>query len=75
MHEGAVRFYKERGVWTAQHDTHNAALIKRQDVLAAAWKDYTAKAPSDDGEFSRGWMKARAEALGKAGLDVVAETW
>jgi TRAP transporter TAXI family solute receptor len=75
VHEGAVKYYKERGVWTAQHDAHNAALIKRQDALAAAWKDYTAKAPSDDGEFAKGWMKARAEALGKAGLEVVAETW
>ena len=75
VHEGAVRFYKERGIWTAQHQAHNDAIVKRQDTLAAAWKDYTAKAPSDDGEFAKGWMKARAEALNKAGLDVVAETW
>lgn len=75
VHEGAVRYYKERGVWTAQHQTHNDALIKRQDILAAAWQVYTAKAPADDGEFVKGWMTARADALRKASLDAVLEAW
>jgi TRAP transporter TAXI family solute receptor len=75
MHEGAVRYYKERGVWTAEYDKHNAALIKRQDTLAAAWKAYTAKAPADASEFAKGWMKARADALAAAGMDVVLTEW
>jgi TRAP transporter TAXI family solute receptor len=36
MHEGAIRYYKERGVWTAEHQKHNDALVKRQEVLATA---------------------------------------
>ncbi len=49
VHDGAVKYFKEAGVWTAEHDKHNAELIKRQDVLAAAWTAYKAKASSDDG--------------------------
>lgn len=75
VHEGAVRYYKERGVWNAEHEKHNAALIKRQDTLAAAWKAYKDGAPADDKEFAKGWMKARADALTKAGLEPVVTQW
>lgn len=75
VHEGAVRYYKEKGVWTAEHDKHNAELIRRQDVLASAWADYTKNAPADDAAFSRGWQKARADALTKAGLEPVVAEW
>jgi TRAP transporter TAXI family solute receptor len=75
MHEGAVRYFKERGVWTAEHQKHNDVLVKRQDTLAAAWKAYGAGAPADDKEFVKGWMKARAEALTKAGFAPVVTEW
>jgi len=75
MHEGAVRYYKERGLWTAEQQKHNEALIKRQDILAAAWKAYLPSAPADEKDFAKGWMKARADALTKAGLDIVVTAW
>ena len=75
MHDGAVRYFKERGLWNEEHQKHNAALIKRQDVLAAVWEGYKAKASSNDEEFAKGWMKARAEALTKAGLEPVLTEW
>ncbi len=75
VHDGAVRYYKEKGLWKPEYDTHNAALVKRQDVLAAAWEAYKKGAPSDEKEFMKGWMKARASALGKAGMDVVKSEW
>lgn len=75
MHDAAIKYYKERGVWTAEHQEHNDALLKRQEVLAAAWKAYTASAPSDNNEFEKGWMKARAEALKKANMEVVVAEW
>ncbi len=75
MHEGAIRCYKERGLWTAEHQKHNDAMIKRQDLLAAAWKAYVPTAPADEKVFAQGWMKARAEALSKAGMDVVVTEW
>jgi TRAP transporter TAXI family solute receptor len=75
MHDGAIRYYKERGVWTAEHQKHNDALVKRQEVLAAAWKTYTSTAPADDREFAAGWMKARGAALSKANMEVVVTQW
>jgi uncharacterized protein len=75
MHDGAIRYYKERGVWSATHQQHNDALVKRQEVLASAWKAYASGAPADEKEFQKGWMKARTEALGKAGMDVVVTEW
>jgi TRAP transporter TAXI family solute receptor len=75
VHDGAIRYYKERGVWTAQHQQHNDALLKRQETLAAAWKTYVGSAPSDEKEFEKGWAKARAAALTKAGMEIVVTEW
>jgi len=71
-HAGAIKALKEAKVWTEAADKHNAALVKRQDTLAAAWKTYVDSKPAE-GQFTEGWMKARAEALKKAGMDVVFE--
>jgi TRAP transporter TAXI family solute receptor len=71
-HEGAVRAFKEAGVWKAEHEAHNQALVKRQQVLADAWSAYLKTSPSDDrAAFSKGWLAARAGALSKAGLPTV----
>ena len=68
VHQGAVKALKEAGAWTAEQEAHNNVLLKRQEVLAAAWADYNkANPPSDDKAFLDGWMKARAAALAKAG--------
>ena len=75
MHDGAVRYFKERGLWTAEHQAHNDAMIRRQETLAAAWNAYKAKAPSAEDAFARGWMAARAEALGKAGFEPGLTEW
>ncbi len=67
-HPGAVKYWKEVGLWTKAADEHQAKMLKRQDVLAAAWKKYKANPDSD---FQAGWMKARAAALKAAGLPVI----
>jgi len=75
-HPAVINYYKEKGAWTAEHDKHNASLVKRQDVLAAAWKDHVSKNGSkDDAEFQKAWQQIRADALRKAGLEVPFETW
>lgn len=69
FHPGAVKALKEANHWTADDQTHNDGLIKRQGVLKAAWDGYAkANAPKSEGEFLDGWMKARADALAKAGM-------
>jgi hypothetical protein len=75
VHEGAIRYFKEKGLWTPEHQKHNDGLVERQKVLMAAWDAYKAKAPSAEEEFAKGWMKARAEALTKAGMEPVLTEW
>ncbi|HYC64644.1 MAG TPA: TAXI family TRAP transporter solute-binding subunit [Reyranellaceae bacterium] len=72
-HDGSIRAFKEKGVWTEAAQKHNDGLIKRQQVLASAWKDYLSGAPADEKAFAEGWTKARADVLKKAGLDPVFE--
>lgn len=67
-HDGAIQYWKEVGVWTAEMDAHQATVVKRQKTLVAAFAAYKAK-PADD--FKAGWMKARAAALSAAGMDVI----
>src|SRR6187402_453995 len=69
VHPGAARAMKESGQWSDAQDAHNNKLIKRQEVLGAAWADYGKSSPSaDDKAFLDGWMKARAAALAKADM-------
>ena len=72
-HDGAIRAFKEKGVWTDAAQKHNDNLVKRQQVMLDAWKAYSASGPSDEKAFAEGWMKARAAALHKAGMDVIFE--
>lgn len=67
-HPGAVKALREANAWTDDDETHNNALIKRQETLKAAWTDYTKSAPSGEKEFMDGWIAARASALKKADM-------
>lgn len=73
MLPGAIRALKEAGVWKPEHDRHNEALIRRQQVLQAAWKGFVGGAPSDAEAFASAWLKARGAALRAAGMAVVFE--
>jgi TRAP transporter TAXI family solute receptor len=71
-HEGAVRYFKEKGVWTAEADRHNQDLIRRQGVLDAAWDKALAEVSAQKvkvADFPKLWMKIRAAALRDAGFD------
>ncbi len=70
-HEGAVSYWREIGVWTDAIDTHNQALIQRQQVLASAWTEITARGIRDQGQFVEAWQLLRAERLQEAGFDPV----
>ena len=67
-HEGAVRYWKEIGVWTDEYEAHNAELIRRQDVLASAWTEVTGRRIRDQQEFLTAWHQLRAERLRAAGF-------
>jgi TRAP transporter TAXI family solute receptor len=72
FHDGVVRYYKERGIWTPAMQQHQDTLVKRQQILADAWKKFTASNPPREKEqFAENWMKARATALEAAGMNPV----
>lgn len=75
FHDGAVRYYRETGRWSARAEATQAANLERQAVLGAAWEAWTAAAPDDREAFADGWMTARAEALRAAGLEPIFERW
>jgi len=68
-HPGAAKALKEAGQWSDADEKYNNDLIKRQGVLADAWKAYnTASAPGEPAAFLSGWMAARKAALAKANM-------
>lgn len=68
-HPGAVRYFREIGIWTASDDAHNEALMRRQDVLAAAWQELQAQRP-DRRRFVETWLALRERRLGEAGFEL-----
>lgn len=68
--DAAIRYWKEQGLWTDEHQKHNDALVKRQKILAAAWAGMTDRKGDD---FEKRWLGVRAEALRAAGLPVYFE--
>jgi TRAP transporter TAXI family solute receptor len=71
-HAGAVRALTEAKVWTPEAQKHNDGLLKRQQVLGDAWKDFIKTSPPEDrDQFRAAWMKVRAAALTKAGMEVL----
>ena len=70
-HKAAIRYYKEAGVWTDQMQAHNDKLLKRQQVLVAAWKALVASKIGDEDAFRAAWLKRRTAALEKAGFDPI----
>lgn len=72
IHEGTIRYFKERNWWTPQAEQRQRELLQRQPVLQAAWEKAThdPHGTSLQGdEWSRFWMKRRVEALKATGLD------
>ncbi len=68
-HEGAVKFWKEKGLWSAESQAHNDMLMKRQSILAETWKAFA----DQKGDIKDAWMAARSAALKGAGLNPVWE--
>ena len=75
FHEGAIRYWKEIGLWKEADDANQKKLLERQDVLARTWKTVTAEDHADDDAFKEAWAKARHEALAAAGFQPYFRTW
>lgn len=75
VHEGAIKYFKEIGVWKPEYDKSNNALLQRQKILAEAWAAHNKGSHADDDAFMKAWMKARTAALTKANLEPVLTDW
>lgn len=64
-HDGAIQFWKEKGVWDDAAQVHNDALIARQILLRTTW-DGMGDVSDDD--VTEKWPGTRAAALEQAGL-------
>lgn len=72
FHEGAIKYLKETGVWTEEDQAHNDALVKRAEVLMAAFDEtlnesFEKQVKSSD--FIPLWLNNRTNALSAAGLN------
>lgn len=67
FHEGAIRFMREIGVWTEEHDAWNDARLERMRAVQAAWEAASEKAFDEgiaDSDWPAFWEAHRQEALG-----------
>lgn len=72
-HPGAIRYFKEIGVWTEAAEVLNQANLFRQQVLQQAWDDFLPTAPEDYRAFQDAWLVARERALQAEGLITLGE--
>ena len=67
FHDGAIKFYKEKNAWTADHQRWQDAILKRQGLLRQGWADMMAKDPAakdaDGDKLRELWMLRRTEIL------------
>jgi TRAP transporter TAXI family solute receptor len=64
FHDGAIRYLKERGIWTAEHQQWNDDRLARLNALRTAWTKTLAdgRGKSDE-EFATLWNVEREKAL------------
>ena len=68
-HKGSIAYWKEIGKWTADNQANTDALHKRNDVLAAAWKEFKSMTVSE-AEYEVKWLAVRRKHLEAAGMAV-----
>jgi hypothetical protein len=68
-HPGAIAYWKEIGKWTADNQANTEGLLKRNQVLATAWKAFKAMKVSGD-DYETKWLAVRKQHLEAAGMPV-----
>jgi TRAP transporter TAXI family solute receptor len=69
-HKGAIRYFKEIGVWNAEFEAWQKNRLEKQDALAVAWAAAVEEASNKkvkSKDFSDFWMKKHDEVIKKYG--------
>ena len=65
FHDGAIRYLKEKGIWTDEYQAWNDARTARLNALLEAWPKAVAEGEGkSDEECAQIWEKHRQQALG-----------
>ncbi|MEQ6202401.1 TAXI family TRAP transporter solute-binding subunit [Sulfitobacter sp. HNIBRBA2951] len=67
-HDGAIKYYKEAGVWSDEAQAHNDNLIARQAALMKGWEELKAEGPDN---WEEAWDAKRRAVLEAGGFAVV----
>jgi len=62
FHEGAIKYYREVGVWESEHDTWNKKLIEHMKAVKKEWDAVVAEATEKgvkEKDFSKLWVERR----------------
>ena len=65
-HEGAVRFLKEKNVWSADHQRWQEGIMRRHERLRQGWAEMMSKEPAKSAApaaLVELWTPRRAEIL------------
>jgi TRAP transporter TAXI family solute receptor len=73
-HEGAIRYFREIGVWTSEAEAKQRENLYRQEVLQRAWEAFLPGAPEGYQEFEQAWLAYRTKALEAENLITLADT-
>ena len=73
FHPGAIRYYREIGVWTDAAEAQHQKNLQRQSALQQAWELFLPTAPEGYTEFEQAWLATREQVLAKAGLITLGE--
>jgi hypothetical protein len=66
FHDGAIRYLREAGQWTAEHQSWQDTMLKRHRALQKAWAEFLPEAQSrnlSEEDLGKAWGERRSAAL------------
>lgn len=67
LHNGTIRYLKEKGLWTAEDEEWNSKAVERMNKVQEAWQTVKAEAENKNIEsekFESFWMERKQELVG-----------
>ena len=67
FHPGAIKYFKEKGIWTADYQKWNDQQVANMKKLKAAWEKAVVEGQAKkmkSKKFRKYWLKIRAQVLG-----------